>query len=293
MKFDRYFYSMGTALKAIVEMPDKLSDKKYPCIILCHGHSRHKNDGLDVLSARLIQDNFITLRMDFRGCGREAAKRYQLYCGIEWPEDLISAVAYAKSIPEVDRNRIGVCGISMGASTAVYASGISKSIKSTVSMAGISDCYEWLKWVWEKNNGDFGEFLQRLEQDSIIAALTGNSQIVNSLDMYHMTEKEKLDLVGEAFECEDVNSFVSLNALSTLLRYKPIEKCSFITQPIFFLHGERDEIVPYRESENMYHAVLSEMKKIKRYQGVEHNIPIDSNREEAFEDIADWFVQTL
>lgn len=293
MKYNKRFYSMGVALEAIVEIPDRPPDIGCPCIILCHGHSRHKNDGLDVLSAMLVKEGFLTVRMDFRGCGEQAQGRYHLYCGVEWPEDLISAVAFTKSIPGADAGRIGVCGISMGASTVVYTAGMEPAIKSVAAMAGVGNCREWLEWVWRQNGGDFGEFLDLLEKDSIITALTGKSQVINSLDMYHLEEKDKKDLVAEAFFSNDVNSFVSLDSLNSLLRYRPIDKCALVTQPVFFLHGEKDTTVPYRESENMYRAVGSQEKKIKKYPGVEHNIPMDPNRKDAFEDIVEWFLRTL
>ena len=78
-----------------------------------------------------------------------------------------------------------------------------------------------------------------------------------------------------------------------MMSYRPIEKCGSIHHPIFFAHGEKDELVPAEESMQMYQAAASSIKKIKIYEGIDHNIPMDPNRQIVFEDISKWFKETL
>ncbi|KLU71827.1 MAG: hypothetical protein RHS_2541 [Robinsoniella sp. RHS] len=293
MEFRKYFYSCGVKKSMVINIDEQFLEQKLPIILLCHGHSRHKNDGLDVLSDHLVQSGFCTARFDFRGCSSLDPDRYELYCATQWPEDLLSAVSYISTLPCVDKNRIGVAGISMGASTAVYVSGIDTRIKSTVSMSGIGNCYEWMKGVWSRNEGDFQYFLKILEKDEEITAATGKSQLIHTLEMYHSSEEEKKNLQLDSFLNNDINAFVSLSSLRNMMSYRPIEKCGSIHHPIFFAHGEKDELVPAEESMQMYQAAASSIKKIKIYEGIDHNIPMDPNRQIVFEDISKWFQETL
>lgn len=291
MMVKKVFYSRGIPLEAEIILPK--NKNKVPCVVLCHGHSRHKNDGLDVLADMLGEAGIASMRFDFRGCGKDAENRYELHCTTDWPDDLMNAISYLKAIPGIDSEKIGACGISMGASTVIYTGGMDQRIKSIAAMAGISDGYVWLQDVWRRNGGEFKEFVALLEEDSVRAAVTGCSGKIPTLDMYHKDRKEEEELLREAFYNSDVNSFVSLGSLKSLLNYKPIEKCPHLTQPVFFLHGDKDDIVPFEESQKMYDAAASQKKVIKKYPGVEHNIPIDPCNKIPFADIVEWYLETL
>lgn len=291
----RKFYSHGVPTDVIIECPDEVlqSGKKYPTIILCHGHSRHKNDGLDVLSHMLAKEGFLVFRHDFRGCGEEAVNKYQLYCATEWPSDLINLINYVESLGCTDPEKLGVAGISMGACTTIYVSGIDKRIKSLVSMSGIGDCYTWLQHVWESMDGDFEEFKRSVYRAARFSAATGEAEIRNVLDMYHFSDKDKAEKILEPFAFPGNCEYIAWDTMQELLMYKPLEKCPEITQPVFFLTGEEDILVPHEQTEKMFASVSSKIKKKKDYKGVEHNIPMDPQREMIFEDICAWFKETL
>lgn len=295
MEFLRKFYSHGIPAEVIIECPDEVlqSGKKYPTVILCHGHSRHKNDGLDVLSHMLVREGFLVFRHDFRGCGDKAVNKYQLYCATEWPSDLINLINYVESLGCTDTEKLGVAGISMGACTTVYVSGIDKRIKSLVSMSGIGDCYSWMQYVWKTMGGDFEEFKKSVNEAARFAAATGEVEIRNVLDMYHFPDKDREDKILEPFAFPGNCEYIAWDTMQELLMYKPLEKCPSITQPVFFLTGEEDVLVPHEQTEKMYEAVASKVKKKKDYKGVEHNIPMDPQRELAFADICTWFKETL
>lgn len=291
MEYEKKFYTGGVWKDIIIGMPECEMPQPMPTVVLCHGHSRHKSDGLDALAVVLNQAGYVTARFDFRGCGRDE-HRYVLNCASEWPADLSNAISYVCNLPFVDKKRIGVAGISMGAATSVYVAGVDKRIRSVVSMGGIADCYEWMETKWKDSCADFEGFLAELDRERELTALTGHSRIVSSLEMYMAKEQEKADLVKESF-LTGVNAHVSLASTRDMMDYRPIERCAAITCPIFFIHGGDDVIVPIAQSERMYAAVSSSVKQLKIYEGFEHNIPQDPKREIAFADIAAWFNRTL
>lgn len=288
-------FSGNTKLNAVIEVPPdiELCRAKLPVVILCHGHSRHKNDGLDVLSHRLAARGFATLRFDFSGCGKQAENRYHLYCATEWMRDLHSAVSFASNFPFADKGRIGVAGISMGATLALCAAGVDKRIKSVASMAGIADCEEWLDGVWKRTGADFGPFRERLERARETAATTGAADIIDTLSMYNdLPSKVKNLAVETLFMDCDSNNYVTLDSIASLLELKALRSCPYITCPVFYLHGKEDDLVPEQYAHDM-HAKTVSKKKLSVYEGIDHNIPAHPKRDLVFEDIASWFEDTL
>lgn len=294
MESIKQFFTSGIPTTVEIEIPENMEKcNNLPAVILCHGHSRHRNDGLDVLSHMLAEKGIAVFRFDFRGCGKDARRKYFEYCASEWPADLIHAINYVESIPCIDKSRIGIAGISMGACTSVYVAGSDTRVKTVVSMSGIGDCYEWMEYVWKCQGGDFAEFKQSVLQEARIAAATGESKLVNVLEMYHFPEADKNAKLMEALADENSSEYIAWDSMQELLMYKPLEKCPNITQPIFFLVGGDDFLVPHEQSEKMYETVKSKEKLLKVYPGMEHNIPADPKKKTAFADIVDWYEKYL
>ncbi|PZS00663.1 MAG: hypothetical protein DLM69_06190 [Candidatus Chloroheliales bacterium] len=71
------------------------------------------------------------LLFDFRGHGKSGGKHSSI--GYKERRDLYAAVRYVKSRPEVDPERIGVIGVSMGAATAILTAAECAAIKAVVA----------------------------------------------------------------------------------------------------------------------------------------------------------------
>ncbi len=99
-------------------------------IIMCHGfhgagHDLHEA-ALDVQAA-----GYNALTFDFRGCGASGGKHTSV--GFWEVQDVLGAVEYLKSRPEVDPERIGAYGISMGGATVIIAAQRCPDIKVLVT----------------------------------------------------------------------------------------------------------------------------------------------------------------
>jgi uncharacterized protein len=292
MEFEKCFFSNGIPLQATINIPgESYLGEKYPTVILCHGHSRHRNDGLDKLAKMLSDNGISSIRFNFRGCGQKAVNRYHLYIASEMPDDLINALSFTESLPFVDADRLGVAGISMGAVIAMIVCGSGEErIKSVVSMAGVDDCAKGMKAAFEKKGGDWDTFIKRVKEDSKIAAATGVSQIINRLEMFCENEEfQKAGIIESLLE-PDQNEYLTLHSVASYLRVKPIDKCESIKCPIFFIHGEEDE---YNTSALLYEKVKVSKKKLKVYKGIDHNIPVHKDCDIVFKDIVEWFLETL
>ena len=85
-------------------------------VLLLHGFGTNRF-GLVHLAYDLYQRGFQSLLLDFRGCGASEGEATTL--GLREQSDLRGALAYLRSRPDVDPDRIGVYGVSMGGATAL------------------------------------------------------------------------------------------------------------------------------------------------------------------------------
>ena len=99
-------------------------------IVMCHGFRACSLD-LVGAAAELNAKGHSVLLFDFRGHGKSEGKMSSI--GYKERRDLTAAVQYLKNRPEVDPERIGVLGISMGAATAILTAAECKDIKAVVA----------------------------------------------------------------------------------------------------------------------------------------------------------------
>lgn len=112
-------------------------------IILLHGYGRSKEQLLPQADF-LNKAGFNVFMFDFRGSGESAGK--YITFGVREQRDLSGAVNYLKSRPNVDIQRLGVLGFSMGGAVAVMKSGDIPEIKAIA----VSSTYAHFKSViWQ------------------------------------------------------------------------------------------------------------------------------------------------
>lgn len=112
------FENKGQKIVGILHTPDS---KNPPAIIMSHGWTGNKDEhGLFINAAReFCKNGFAVLRFDFRGSG-ESEGKFEDISFTEEASDLKSAIEFMKK-QNVDRNKIGLLGLSMGAAVSVLA----------------------------------------------------------------------------------------------------------------------------------------------------------------------------
>ena len=109
-------------------LPSK--EKSYKTIIICHGWGTNKSD---VLSSTIffLKRGFNLLYFDFRNHGESGGNKSSL--GKLESQDLISAVDFLKTKKKQQSEKIGIYGVSMGASVAIIATALDKRISAVIS----------------------------------------------------------------------------------------------------------------------------------------------------------------
>ncbi|MFH0905769.1 MAG: alpha/beta fold hydrolase [archaeon] len=107
---------------------------KYPTIILVHGFGVDKEDSgiFTQLASFLSENNYITFRFDFTGCG-ESQGDYSEITLTRLKEDLEDIINFVKNNEYIDIDKIGIVGQSYGSATTIVLNPQIKTIILTSS----------------------------------------------------------------------------------------------------------------------------------------------------------------
>jgi dipeptidyl aminopeptidase/acylaminoacyl peptidase len=109
--------------------PDS-APKPWPCILLVYGYAGYKEQ-MGYYANIVHKAGFAAFMFDMQGSGLRRGKPVTLGYKEKW--DLMDAVSYAHGRPDVDGERLGALGISMGAATTLLAAESDPRIRAIVA----------------------------------------------------------------------------------------------------------------------------------------------------------------
>ncbi|MBP2603329.1 alpha/beta hydrolase family protein [Acinetobacter calcoaceticus] len=131
--------------------PDLLADKKYPAIIFLHGIQKDKQGAKALVRSGLLNEyskkNFFSVAVSMGGYGESSGKSD--FCGKASQNNLVQAINFARSQPDVDPNKVAVVGISCGASIANVVANSGK-INALILVSGFYD-FKGMYAQWSSN----------------------------------------------------------------------------------------------------------------------------------------------
>jgi dienelactone hydrolase len=142
-------------------------------VVLLHGAGSTRSNVLDE-AAVLAGAGFGVLMVDARGHGDSAGRAMDF--GWHGDADIAAATTYLTTRPDLDRDRIGVVGLSMGGEEALGASGSNDLIRAVVAEGATARSAADEAWLSDEY-GFRGLFQEALEhvQDSVTNLLTSAS----------------------------------------------------------------------------------------------------------------------
>ncbi|PJD97848.1 MAG: alpha/beta hydrolase [Parachlamydia sp.] len=133
----------GDKLFGILHRP--LVNAPYPAVLICHGFGGDKlgrNRLYLILAQELAEAGIATLRLDFHACGdSEGDFNKTTVDGLV--SDAEVAIQFLKQDSQIDSERLGVLGRSLGGAVAVLAANRSKAFKSIVLWAPFFSAESW------------------------------------------------------------------------------------------------------------------------------------------------------
>jgi len=247
--YQRYivsYFSEGLKIFALLTVPNGTPPEEgFPAIIFNHGYippTQYRTTERYIAYTDVFSRNgYILLRPDYRGHGDSQGSPSGAYGSNSYTIDVLNAVASVKKLKEVNPQKIGMWGHSMGGFITLRSMVVNKDIKAGVIWAGVVASYQDLFERWRRRNVPpttpstrGGSWRQTLSVQ--FGEPTQNPIFWNSLS---------------------ANSFLK-----------------DISGPIQLHHGTADTSVPIEFSEKLSQQVKSAGKEVElyTYPGDDHNI---------------------
>ena len=129
---DVTFKVKGTSISAWKYVPEDLS-APVPCIIMGHGFGGTKDMIMESYALRYQEAGFAVLAFDYRHFGESEGEPRQLVLISYQLEDYAGAIAYARSLKEIDPARIALWGTSASGGYGIVIAAKDKNIACAVA----------------------------------------------------------------------------------------------------------------------------------------------------------------
>ncbi len=243
------FMNQNQQIVGILHTPDNLKPgQKAPGIVMFHGFTGNKSEAhrLFVHIARsLSSSGFIVLRFDFRGSGDSDGEFEDVTLPGE-VSDAERALSFLLEQENVDRERVGIIGLSMGGRVAAILASKDERIKFVILYSAL---------LRSLSKEDIGKKFSR--------------EILKKLE------------AGEAVEISK-GWYVKKEFFETIDYVVPLDVMSKIKVPILIIHGDEDKVIPVEEAKRGYELIkgLNEKNELYIIKGGDHTF---SKREHTLE----------
>ena len=248
------FTNKGEKLFGVLHLPS--ASGKYPCVVMCHGFTGNKAEDhfLFTKTARkLAEKGIAAFRFDFRGSGDSEGAFERMTVGTEI-SDAKEAVKFIKKHKNIDKNSIGLVGLSMGGFVAAYLSGNIPGIKAVALWSAVGR--------YEK---DFGKNLK----------VNFRAKNLKAKDIGGV-------VLGKGFFKAGI-WYDGLNLIS-VNEYK---------EPLLIVHSDNDKAVPFSDAELYYKTSGSKVKELKKIAGGGHTYGERGTEPEVIDYTVKWMKKHL
>ena len=221
----------------------------YPAIIFNHGYippeEYQTTERYVAYFDGFAREGYVVFKPDYRGHGESEGKPEGAYLSPAYMTDVLNALSSVENMKEVNKEKIGMWGHSLGGFLTLRALVISQDIKAAVIWGGVVGSYKEMSddW-WAKRTVPSFTPSQRELQSNRPSRQSFTKQYGNPSD----------------------NEF--WNAISATTY------ANDITTPIQLHHGLADETVPPTLSKRLYDRLISKGKAVElyNYENSDHNI---------------------
>lgn len=271
---DMNFYSNGYRLACSLYLPDdyKKGDK-LRCIIPNSGYMGLKAIYPSLFARALTKKGYAVFGFDYRGfLDNEGPAGV---CKLdEQVEDILNAITFCKTLPEVDGEHIGLLGWGMAAGLVAKATAQDKRVRAVAGLNGFYCGSRWLQQIF--SYVDFVRMQQEVEAEKTRLVLEGTRKFDNPFHFYPLDPATN-DVVREnLYTVKNYGQEISLEVGQSILEFNAEKSIDDITVPMFVGHGKDNLLHPITESE-LFYEKLSCKKQFYAIDGKHNDFMFDDH----------------
>lgn len=243
--------SRGVAVPVTFVHPLAAGDETFPLVVLAHGHGGTRNEagGFTQVAEGLARRGIASIRMDFPGCGDSIESFANNNLG-NMLKDIESSRDFALSQSNIDHNRVGILGFSMGGRLAILTTAKDSSYKVMATWApGASN-----------GAGSMLEFVGGQEAYDAMKLRAANEGYVPFTTAWGQQQE------------------LGLRFFTDLETSTPLDDVGKFSGPLLVLYGDQDQVVLPAVSESVIAAAKSS-REVQRHviKGADHGLGLFSD----------------
>ncbi len=292
MRTDISFESHGTTCRGWLYRPETVAAA--PAIVMSHGFSAVKEQGLDGFARGFCAAGFVVLAFDYRCLGASDGMPRGRIIPQEQHDDNRAALAFLAGQPGVDAERIGIWGSSYSGAHALFLGAMDPRIK--VVVAQVPAILPAKSLVAVAGRAGFAQYLAMLAQDHAarnegqpggeipIVAPEGEPAILSTPDSYAWFS------ASAAKEAPSWLNRTSLESVARLVEYWPAAFIDLIApKPLLIQAAIQDSLIPIGQVRDAF-ARAGEPKRLVEFEGGHFDLyPGEKHFDRALAEATGWF----
>jgi dipeptidyl aminopeptidase/acylaminoacyl peptidase len=281
------FLSEGTRVVGILRLPDA-GDGPFPAIVQGPGWLGLADAKAYVpWHAAFVDAGYGVLVFDYRGHGESDGERGWILPE-RMVEDMINAVTYLETRPEIDPRRIGAFGIGgIGSANAIVAAARDERIRCLAVQSVISDGAAWLRGM--RREYEWVAFKARVAEDARTYVRDGVSELVDPRTDIMVGAPERARYTGKADVDAKMEQQFHLQTAAAVMRFRPVDVVDRIApRALFVITVEDDTVTPDEQATALY-ARAGSPKRLLRQHGTTHYESYTKNFEILSREIVAWY----
>lgn len=214
-----------TSLPGYLCVPDSPDGDEVPAVIDFGGIDAWAEEQYFKIGSALVERGYAVLLLN--GPGQGAAKMRGIYGIYDFERAAAAAIDYLEQIPQVDGERIGLIGSSLGGYFAARAAAYERRLRATV-IWGAKNGIDIGRSAMSNESGRSGSRLRQVER---FLGVEGRAELIRQSEKFRLGP----GVMGN------------------------------VSSPVLILHGESDVLVPVSEAEAVYRDIAHPDKKLKLY----------------------------
>jgi fermentation-respiration switch protein FrsA (DUF1100 family) len=294
-----YFQSEGLKVVGNLFRPQNCKDNQSLPVILVDGAMTGvKEQVAGSYAERIAKAGYVTLVLDHRHFGESEGEPRQHEDPAKKMEDLKNAVSFVSSLEDIDRERIGACGISMGGGYMLQLTAFDKRIKAVSIVASGINLGDTLLEMLGKEA--FVNFLKQFNAARQRHYETGEVQYIPAVATDNkpaaMTGDEPFEYYGtsRAWSPGWVNRYTT-ESIENLMSYNAVPYAHHVSPtPLLIVHGKNDKYCFPKFAQQVYEQA-GEPKEILWLDTTNHIDLYDNEKYvgPAINKIVEWFDKYL
>ena len=243
------YKSDGLKIYALLTIPlTEMPKGGYPAIIFNHGYIPPEQYSTTERYVAYVdgfaRSGYVVFKPDYRGHGRSEGKPEGAYYSPAYTTDVLNAVSSVKKLKEVNPQKIGMWGHSLGGNITMRAMVVSRDIKAGV--------------IWDGVVGTYDDLLNRWVRAVPFRPSTSEAQAHVTSIRRQLTEKYGTPKDNPTF----------WNTID------PHAYLKDISGPVELHHSAQDDEVPEAFSQSLYDDLKKAGKTVElfTYEGTDHNL---------------------